>query len=237
MKSTDGATNHRIFREMLVSKARTAILSALTALGIFGFATVQAIGGPSEIVSPDNVIKISAKGDSLPPQALDRIAGLKNVADVRAYLVVTEGQSRFIGVDLSRPVLVEVDGRLVTPRLVEGRLLKAGDADKDVIVVGKRFAKTNKTGFGYPILGMAAHRPPFFIGDKQVTILGVYETGSAQADGWAMLPLNAVQKLYRKSGKVNLAYVVLDNAATRPSALDEVRKVIGDDATVQPLRE
>jgi hypothetical protein len=84
------------------------------------------------------------------------------VAQVRLQLGTSNGQTRFIGIDVSGPPLLEDGGKLLDPRPVEGRLLNARDAEKDVIVVGITFAQNNQTGFGHPILGMADHQPPFF---------------------------------------------------------------------------
>jgi ABC-type lipoprotein release transport system permease subunit len=207
----------------------------LAALALVGIGSDQILGASSEAVSPAQVIKISATEGGLPQQAINAIAALDNVADIRPSLALGDGETRIIGVDPSRPVLMEVEGKLVTPSPVEGRLLEAGDAGRGVIVVGKSFAQTRKTGFGYPILGMAAHQPPFFLGENEVTILGVYETGSAQANEWVLLPLSTVQQLYGKPGQVNQAYVVVEDAAKRSSTVDNVKKIVGTGAAVLPL--
>jgi ABC-type lipoprotein release transport system permease subunit len=222
-------------RRLLMPIMLGAIAVAFTVFALFGSLSGEA-SEKSQSLSAEQVIKISARDGSLSQQALDKIEALNNIADVRALLVVSQGETRVMGVDPSRGFLVEADGALVKPKVVEGRLLKASDAGKDVIVVGKRFAQTHKTGFGYPILGMADHRPPFFLGDQQVTILGVYESGG-QADQWALLPLGTAQRLYGKPAQVNEAYIVLDDPAKRSSTVDAIRRIVGDDVRVQALAE
>jgi ABC-type lipoprotein release transport system permease subunit len=222
---------------------RRLLMSIMLGAIIIGLAAFALLGSPSgaeskkpQSLSEEQVIKISAQNGDLPQQALDKIAALNNVAGIRAALAIPQGETRVVGVDPTSGFLVEADGALVRPKVVEGRLLKAGDASKDVIVVGKRFAQTHKTGFGYPILGMANHQPPFFLGDKEVTILGVYESG-AEADQWAMLPLDTVQKLYGKPEQVNEAYIVLKDPAKRASTADAVSKIVGKDVRVQALAD
>jgi hypothetical protein len=75
------------------------------------------------------------------------------------------------------------------------------------------------------------------LGDKEVSILGGYQTGSAQADQWLLLPFSTLQRLAGKPEQINEAYVVVKDAAKRSQTADELRGIVGDSATVQPLRK
>jgi ABC-type lipoprotein release transport system permease subunit len=188
-------------------------------------------GTPSVSVDDKQFIKVSVSGGNLQRDTLNQIAQLNNVTEAQGYLALTSGGIKILGVDPSSPLIMEVDGKLVTPGVVEGRLLQPDDSGKKVMITGKTFAENNKTGYGYPILGMAAHNPPFYLDDKEMTLLGVYETGSAEANNWIVLPLDTTQQLYGKQG-VNLIYITVSDPTNRSSVLDEVKGIVGKKATV-----
>jgi hypothetical protein len=185
----------------------------------------------SSSVKINKVVKVSATGEGLTEELLGQIGKLENVSKVRGYLAVTSGQTQILGVDTSEALQIEVIGKLVTPSVVEGRLLDSDDTGQNVMIAGKTFAENNETGYGYPILGMAAHNPPYILDNNEMTILGVYETGSAEADNRIILPLDTVQRLYGKVGQVNVVYMTINHS----SAIDQVKKIVGEKVTIQEL--
>jgi ABC-type lipoprotein release transport system permease subunit len=194
-------------------------------------------GTPSSSLDADKVIKVSVTGEGLAQNSVDQIAQLENVTDVGGYVAITAGQIQILGVDASKPLILEANGTLVAPSVVEGRLLESGDAGQNVMIAGKTFAENNETGYGYPILGMGAHNPPFYLDDeKELTILGVYETGSAEGDNWMIVPLDTAQQLFGKPG-VNVIYVTVNDPNNRTSVIDRVKQIVGEKATVQSLSE
>jgi ABC-type lipoprotein release transport system permease subunit len=208
----------------------TLVLAGCGVLGD-GSNNLSKSGTPSVSVDDKQFIKVSVSEDNLKQDTLNQIAQLDNVTEARGYLALTSGEIKILGVDPSKPLIMEVDGKLVTPGLVEGRLLQPDDSGEKVMITGKTFAENNKTGYGYPILGMAAHNPPFYLDDKEMTLLGVYESGSAEANNWIVLPLDTTQQLYQKQG-VNIVYITVSNPANRSSVIDEVKRIVGEKVTV-----
>jgi hypothetical protein len=68
------------------------------------------------------------------------MAQLESIGDVRGYAVITEGQTQILGVDTSKPLILEANGALVKLSVLEGRLLESGDAGQNVMIAGKTFA-------------------------------------------------------------------------------------------------
>lgn len=187
---------------------------------------------PSTALDNKQVIKVKAAGGNLSQTTLEQIAKLKEVNDVRGYLTVQSGAIDILGVDVSKPLILEAGGKFMTPGVLEGRLFQSTDAGKKVMLAGKGFAGTNKTAYGYPILGMAGMKPPFVLDNNEVAILGVYETGSAETDNFVILPLDTVQQLYGETG-VNVLYITLQETNNRSSVINQVKQVVGTKVEIQ----
>jgi ABC-type lipoprotein release transport system permease subunit len=218
---------------MLLGVMSLALL-VLAGCGAFGGGANNSAesGAPSESLDANKVIKISATGEGLPQDILNKIAQIENVNEVQGYLNVVSGESQVWGADVTKPLIFEEDGNFVIPEAIEGRLLEAGDAGQPVMIAGKIYAENNETAYGYPILGMAGMQAPFILDNNQITIMGVYQTGSAEADNRIVLPIEIVQQLYGKTG-VNVVYVTLDNAENPSSVIDQVKQIVGEKAEVQ----
>lgn len=115
-------------------------------------------------------------------------------------------------------------GGVLRPRFVAGRSLKGEDSGQPVAVVGKRYAETRKTAFGYKIAGMVypGHVPNVLVGDTLVKVVGIFETGSADGDNLMVAPLAFAQTLASAPQNVNL--IVLRTRS--PAEADATRKTL-----------
>lgn len=115
------------------------------------------------------------------------------------------------------------------PQFVAGRGLKAEESGRPIAVVGKRYADTHKTAFGYKISGMVypGHVPNVFIGDSLVKIVGIFETGSADGDNLMLVPLAFAQQLARAPQSANLVVLLASDTAEAEAARKALEASLG----------
>lgn len=101
------------------------------------------------------------------------------------------------------------------PRFVAGRGLSDSDRGQAVAVVGKQYADTHKTAFGYKLSGMVypGHVPNVFMGDALVKVVGIFEIGSSEGDKLVVTSLAFAQTLARAPREVNLIVLTVRSAA------------------------
>jgi ABC-type lipoprotein release transport system permease subunit len=168
-----------------------------------------------------------------------KLEAVEGVQDVKPVLAV-EGSdgTKVFGVEVEGPLQLPAHGRLVTASILEGgRGFNADEGERLVMLVGRTFAENHTTPFGYKILGMVQenHKPFFFLGENQVSIQGIYETGDSTTDAGIVLPLGVAQRLAGLEGRASILYVIADEAAA-----DEVEKTLqasmADEARIAVLQ-
>lgn len=167
---------------------------------------------------------------------LEMLAG---VHKVEPFLVTKASDgTKVFGVDVRGPLRLPVEGKAMPANILKGgRGFQADESDQPIMLVGKAFAETHKTPFGYKILGMVKenHKPYYYLERTQFSIQGIYTSGHALADAGIALPLAAVQKLYALDGKLSGVYVTVEPSGA--AAVEEaLKRALGAAVRILVLR-
>jgi ABC-type lipoprotein release transport system permease subunit len=193
---------------------------------------------PAQQVESGGNIRILPVGEAMviPQETIDQIKGLNGIKEVYAYLSVKTEEGEVLGVDVNKEFVMESDGKLITPSLVEGRFLQDGDAGKNIMLVGKAFSESHQTDLGYPILGMvSAHATAYKFDNNDMKIVGIFGGASADTENRVVLPLESAQRLYQYNQEqgVNLIYVTLDDSANAEEVSNKMKEALKGSGTVE----
>jgi putative ABC transport system permease protein len=98
---------------------------------------------------------------------------------------------------------------------------------KDVAVIGKTMASTNKLKVGstFTVLG------------AKTTVVGIYSSGSTFADSEVLMPLTTVQTLAKTANQVTGATLTVDNIGNVSSVTTAAQKALGSGASVTSTQQ
>jgi putative ABC transport system permease protein len=212
-------TLHLSVRNLLRNPRRSALTIAGIALATatyillisLGQSLVREIQGTVNLLGSE--LTVQQAGVGFPEMSWvtrDQIHELQTVPHVTGSLTVAltttrlRGSAHFFvfGVGPGRPKIPGME-------VVSGRLLEPG---------------TNEVMFGY----RAAETIGLSVGDvftlrrRQLTVVGIYDTGRALLDRGAIFPVRLVQEMFRLGDRVNMVFLTLDGVEER----DRVRAMI-----------
>lgn len=110
------------------------------------------------------------------------------------------------------------DGKI---HLTSGQLF-AADSAENVAIVGKSLAEKNNLAAG----------STFTVYDTQITVVGIYDTGTAFTNGNLVMPLATLQKLSGQEGQISSAVVKVDSITNIDSTVTAIKDKLGDKADV-----
>jgi ABC-type lipoprotein release transport system permease subunit len=195
---------------------------------------------PAVEVQSDATIRILAEGETkvFPLEIVDQIKGLDGIKDVYTYLSLKTDAGEINGVDVNKELVIESEGKLVIPSLVEGRFLQKEDNGKNFMLVGKTFAGSHQTDLGYPILGMvSAHPTDYSFDNNDMKIVGIFGGVSEGIENQVILPLETAQRLYQYNQEqgVNLIYVTLNDSGSAEEISNKIKTVLDGSGSIEVI--
>lgn len=137
-----------------------------------------------------------------------------------------------VGVEPGATLRPATHGEVAITNLVWGRNLQPEDAGKNIALVGKVYADTRQTIFGYPISEMLHEGVRTKIGDREFVIVGIFSTGFAFGDNQVFMPFDTAQKLFDKPNQVSQIYALVDSAENVAQAEETLKTKLGKNADV-----
>lgn len=174
----------------------------------FSIATVEQV---KRVPTANHIMKIeeyvhTPEVDATRPNAYAMIIGLQPTAPMRA-----------IG---------EVDYE--NARIIAGRGLSKPDADRDVAVVGRLYAK-ERLGIDAKSEAALSGRTVALNGHT-LELIGIYATGNDFGDNHVFVPLQAFRRIYNPGGKLSKIRVTVDSVANVEAVTDDLKRLPGVDA-------
>lgn len=194
-----------VFRNLARQKIRTGLtvvgisigITAVVALGIITNSAKASVVGLLKAGGSDFAVGRRGVSDltfsTLAADDLAKVTAYPEVAHVSGVLLAFSQ----VG---SNPFFVQVgidpdDLDFFDLPIVEGRRLAPGALDE--MMLGRKAARQLDAGVGDVVE----------VHDKELTVVGIYRTGTLYLDGGATLPISMVQEYERKEGVFTLLYV------------------------------
>lgn len=217
-----GASLTRQKLEDLQASVRTVIeLREAGAFGTGGFGGDRPVGADTfSLATLEQVRRIASAGhitrveeyihapeiDATRPNAYAMVIGLRPTAPMRA-----------IG---------EVDYE--NARIIAGRSLSETDADRDVVVVGRLYAKER---LGVDVQrGTALSGRIVALNGHTLEVIGIYATGNDFGDNHVFVPLEAFRRIYDPGSRLSKIRVTVDSVANVEAVTHDLKRLPGVDA-------
>ena len=218
-----GASLTRQQIDVLQASVRTVIeLREAGAFGTGGFGGDRPVGADAfsiatleqvrRIPNADHVAKVeeyihTPQVDPTKPNAYAMIIGLRPTAPMRA-----------IG---------EVDYE--NAQIVAGRGLSEQDADRDVAVVGRLYAR-ERLGIDTEGGQVALAGETMILNGQLVEVVGIYATGNDFGDNHVFVPLETFRGIYQPGDKLSKIRVTVDSVANVAAVTEDLKQLPGVDA-------
>ncbi len=174
------------------------------------------------------VVKSAEKGAPLPETLAEQLRSFEHVVEVEGYIRLRMEGFDVVGVEPAAPMRImtgQPDVHLIEAELSDGAVLRAGDADKDVVLAGELLAQESGVETG------AAFR----LADPEyaLTVGGTFSTEPASLSRALIMPLALVQKIYGKEGQVTHFWVTVDSTENSHDVIRAVQLALGESVQVQ----
>lgn len=173
-----------------------------------------------------------AEGDTLPADAAEKAASVKNVTKVERYLLVKTQPHDVIGIDGGAPLrIVTAEGKVLEGKLEGGKPFRKADEGKDVAIIGKVYAEDY--GYRGGMGAMATMKHFLEVGQTfklkedgpRIRVVGTFSVKPEAEASKVFLPLATAQKLFDRSGKVSHLFITVKGDAE--AAAKELQSVLG----------
>jgi hypothetical protein len=159
----------------------------------------------------------------------EQIQSFEHVVRVEKYIRLRMKAFDVVGIEPGAPMRImtgQPDVHLIEADLTEGAELRAGDADKNVVLAGQLYAQYVGAETG----------ETFYLEDPdyELTIAGKFSTDPASLSSTVMMPLALVQKIYGKQGKVTHFWVTVDSPDNLHNVIQAVQLALGESVEVLP---
>lgn len=157
-----------------------------------------------------------AKGETLPSDAAEKAAAVKNVTKVERYLFVKTEPHDVIGIEAGAPLrIITSGGDILEGKLEAGKVFRKADEGKDVAIIGKVYAEDY--GYRGGMGPMATMKHFLEVGQTlklkedspRIRVLGTFTVKPESEASKVFLPLATAQKLFNRSGQLSHIFVTV----------------------------
>jgi len=140
----------------------------------------------------------------------------------------TNAYAMIIGLRPTAPMRAIGEVDYENARIIAGRALSEPDADRDVAVVGRLYAKER--------LGIDARSDAALSGrtvalnGQTLEVIGIYATGNDFGDNHVFVPIETFRRIYSPGGKLSKIRVTVDSVANVEAVTVDLKQLPGVDA-------
>ena len=219
-----------MFRIALRNLLRSKLRSGLTIAGVaaavcmlvllvsigreLSFDIKEALLGDSVDIVVQQATSTSPLGSRIAMTTLPRIAAIPGIAKVAPLLAKTVKPTRGLLLVLMGVTAYEPVAKRLGVSLIAGRNFRAGT---DEVLLGQRAARKLELGVGDVLE----------LGERSFEVVGVYSLGLDFLDGGAFLDMERAQEFLSLKGKVNVAYIEMEEGAQIDEVIQRVRDRVG----------
>lgn len=217
-----GASLTRQQLEELQASVRTVIeLREAGAFGTGGFGGDRPVGADTfSVATLEQVRRISHAG---------------HITSVEEYVHTPEidatrrnAYAMIIGLRPTAPMRAIGEVDYENARIIAGRGLSEPDADRDVAVVGRLYAK-ERLGIGASNEAALSRRTVALNGHT-LELIGIYATGNDFGDNHVFVPIETFRRIYNPGNKLSKIRVTVDAVANVEVVTEDLKQLPGVDA-------
>lgn len=217
-----GALATRNQLDSLQANVRTIVeLREAGAFGTGGFGGDKPVGADDFSVSTLEQVK--------------RIANATHIAKIEEYVHTPQidtsapnAYAMMIGLRPGSPMRAIGEVDYESAQIVVGRALEAQDADRDVAVVGRLYARerlgiesSDKTGLSAKTITLSG---------QPLQVVGIYATGNDFGDNHVFVPLETFRRIFKPGDKLSKIRVSVDSVTNVEAVTRDLKRLKGVDA-------
>ena len=208
--------------ESLQAHLRTLIeLREAGAFGTGGFGGDKPVGAEEFSVATLEMVK--------------RIPNAKHITKVEEYVHTPQidatkqnAYAMVIGLRPGAPMRAIGEVDYENAKIVAGRELDEKDANANVVVVGRLYAK-ERIGLGGEIDESALYGKKMTLNGEPLQVVGIYATGNDFGDNHVFVPLETFRRIFKPGDKLSKIRVTVDSVANVEAVAADLKRIPGVD--------
>lgn len=209
--------------ESLQARLRTLIeLREAGAFGTGGFGGDRPVGAEEFSLTTLELIK--------------QISNAKYITKIEEYVHIPQmdatkqnAYAMIIGLRPGAPMRAIGEVDYENAKIIAGRSLRAEDANQNVVVVGRLYAK-ERVGISGEIDESALEGKKIMLNGEPIQVVGIYATGNDFGDNHVFVPLEAFRRIFKPGDKLSKIRVTVDSVANVEAVAADLKRIPGVDA-------
>lgn len=168
-------------------------------------------------------------------EQVKRIPNAAHIAKIEEYVhtpqidtTAPNAYAMMIGLRPGSPMRAVGEVDYESARIVAGRALGAQDADQDVAVVGRLYAR-ERLGIASPEkTGLA--EATINLNGRPLQVVGIYATGNDFGDNHVFVPLETFRRIFKPGDKLSKIRITVDSVANVEAVSQDLKRLKGVDA-------
>ena len=114
-------------------------------------------------------------------------------------------------------------------KIIAGRSLRAEDANQNVVVVGRLYAK-ERVGISDVVSESVLEGKKMTLNGEPLQVVGIYATGNDFGDNHVFVPLETFRRIFKPGDKLSKIRVTVDSVANVEAVAADLKRIPGVDA-------
>lgn len=209
--------------ESLQARLRTLVeMREAGAFGTGGFGGDKPVGADEFSVATLEMVK--------------QIPNAKHITKIDEYVHIPQmdatkqnAYAMIIGLRPGAPMRAIGEVDYENAKIIAGRSLRAEDANQNVVVVGRLYAK-ERVGISDVVSESVLEGKKMTLNGEPLQVVGVYATGNDFGDNHVFVPLETFRRIFKPGDKLSKIRVTVDSVANVEAVAADLKRIPGVDA-------
>lgn len=209
--------------ENLQARLRTLVeLREAGAFGTGGFGGDKPVGADEFSVATLEMVK--------------QIPNAKHITKIDEYVHIPQmdgtkqnAYAMIIGLRPGAPMRAIGEVDYENAKIIAGRSLRAEDANQNVVVVGRLYAK-ERVGISDVVSESVLEGKKMTLNGEPLQVVGIYATGNDFGDNHVFVPLETFRRIFKPGDKLSKIRVTVDSVANVEAVAADLKRIPGVDA-------
>ncbi len=209
--------------ESLQARLRTLIeLREAGAFGTGGFGGDKPVGAEEFSLTTLKMVK--------------QIPNAKYITKIEEYVHIPQmdatkqnAYAMIIGLRPGAPMRAIGEVDYENAKIIAGRSLRAEDANQNVVVVGRLYAK-ERVGISDVVSESVLEGKKITLNGESLQVVGIYATGNDFGDNHVFVPLETFRRIFKPGDKLSKIRVTVDSVANVEAVAADLKRIPGVDA-------
>jgi len=168
-------------------------------------------------------------------ELIKQISNAKHVTKIEEYVHIPQmdatkenAYAMVIGLRPSAPMRAIGEVDYENAKIITGRGLRAEDANQNVVVVGRLYAK-ERVGIGDRVSESVLDEKKITLNGESLQVVGIYATGNDFGDNHVFVPLETFRRIFKPGDKLSKIRVTVDSVANVEAVAADLKRIPGVD--------